>query len=242
MKTLAKRLCTAIFALILFNSCSSLYYPNQVNAPLLSKKGDLEVSAGKSVSVYQLGTRNGFEAQGAYAFTNHLAGIADISVGSTPASKSFYEYDYKHDYIGAGIGYYTRAGKHFRFSVFGGYGESRAEAKYMNWYYSQQRESKFKKIFVQPSFGFRSRVFDMNFSIRAARVFEERIDYRSEYIDTSFIVNSHQIQVAWTTIEPALTVQVGYDPVKIFAQACVSNVITLSAGLKIRFNTLKKEK
>jgi len=212
--------------LISFSSCTTMYYPNKVNMPLIAEKGDIEISLGHSEFDAQPGPRKGTELQSAYAFSKHFAGMANLSFGNTNEGASFYNYDQ----VEGAVGFYTRMGKHWRFNTFLGYGQLRSSGRTVD-YNAEERNAHFDKFFLQPGIAFASKYFDISLAIRGFSVKEEStksVDY-TDYNGLTTRQESTSVQEQMG-IEPAMTIQVGYDPIKFFMQGGFSTYDMMYTG------------
>lgn len=177
---------------MIINSCAPAYVPNVINAPLLTNKGEVQISLHAGTS--------GFDPQAAYAITNHLGVMANASfMNSTSDTTDNY---HKHGFMELGAGYFTNFGGRFKFETFAGYGAGKIEAYYENEQWDSFAKTDVSRYFIQPSLGITSKVVDFGISARFA------------------LVNMKQDIVSETAlmIEPAATLKVGWDHIKAVAK------------------------
>lgn len=152
---------------VVLASCSPVYVPNMRNAPLFTKAGEFQASANYGTA--------GLDVQGAVAVTNNIALMANYSYGSrnTDSIENDYDNDYrKHTLYEGGIGYYKNDEK-FCFEVFLGYGEGEGTSYGSYDIFSSDDAlvtGKFRRIFLQPSFGFNKKVVHIAFTPRISYV------------------------------------------------------------------------
>jgi hypothetical protein len=181
--------------LVLVYSCAPAYVPNRVNAPLLTNKGEIQISA-------SIGT-SGFDPQIAYAVTNSIglmanASVLDMSSDETSESDIYHS----HIFFEFGPGYYRNLNRGFKFETFTGIGFGRINGEYENSLWTSNVDVKSKRYFLQPSFGYTSKLLDIGVSARLVVV--------------SFDQNSEKN--TGVLVEPALTAKLGWDHIKIIGQ------------------------
>ena len=147
-----------IILLIVMTSCtSSLYTANTRNAPLFRDQGEAQLSGYVS--------SGGFEAQAAYALTDHIAAIGSYAYGTSKESTP----DYTHKNINGeiGLGLFDRS-RSFRYEVFAGYGFGQVTDADQYYFYGPNIElvatSPLQRFFLQPSIGTNNRDFNLIFT------------------------------------------------------------------------------
>ncbi len=190
-------------ALIILNSgCTSTYYPNTINTPDFSERGELVIGA--------YGGSSGFNPQIAYSVTDNIGVMANAAFlnDSDSETKDYHNYRF---YEG-GIGYYTTFLNYGRASVFSGYGHGSNEIytdmvydQINNVYYSETRIVDFSRFFIQPSFGVSKGFFETNFALRAAFISSTH----------SYVFSSKNYDVFF---EPVFTAKAGFDVIKFYLQ------------------------
>ena len=101
----------------IFTACAPVYVANNVNTPQFSEGGEIIVGG-------NYGT-NGAEIQLAAAVTDHIALMGNGSF----ASRSEDDEIHKHNFLEAGLGWFTSFRESGRFDLFAGYGGGNAEYK-----------------------------------------------------------------------------------------------------------------
>lgn len=212
--------------------CGPVYYvPNTQNVPVIKEKGQTNLSFGINSSE----STDGFEFQGAYGLTDKIA----LQLNADRVKSSEGTSNGSGHLIELGAGYYKNLSKHFVFETYGlvGFGSLKYEDNYES---PEEISAKFIRLGVQPSISFSSKYFIASLSARFAN-----LNYNSvsgNYIDVDYLKanNSHWL------IEPALTLQGGFEEVKLFLQLQLSENLTdphfiqdyslVSLGLKVNLN------
>jgi hypothetical protein len=155
-----------LFILLVLSSCStSLYTPNTRNAPLFREQGEAQLSG------YL--TSGGFEAQGAYALTDHIAVTGGYSFMNSKESAPI-SYTRKNSYGEIGLGLFDRT-RSFRYEVIAGYGFGQATtaAEYSFFGVNKVNETTGKMsqlIYIQPTIGTNNQNFNLLFTPRVSLV------------------------------------------------------------------------
>ncbi len=192
-------LIVALFGVLMIYSCAPAYIPNVVNAPLLSNKGEFQARLNGGVS--------GVDPQFSYAITDNIGMMINGSYNFRDDTDSYH----KHYFIESGLGYYGKLKEAGRFEVFGGYGYGDVKTdvfwqpgwiNYTNGYYH--------RIFIQPSIGAVTDVFEGSFSTRFVLV---NMHFRDGNGYDSPANNSFN-----TFVEPVFTTKIGYKYVKFVMQ------------------------
>jgi len=133
-------------------SCAPIYIPNQVNAPLLKEKGDMNAAASMGTS--------GYDIQLAASPKNNLGIMLNAS---------YYDSDTSHTHflLEAATGYYLTLSDRSVFEIYagGGYGYSDTESSGS---LGVHKFGHYSKVFLQPSIGFSADYFEGAFSLRSA--------------------------------------------------------------------------
>lgn len=140
---------------LIFTGCAPVYIPNTTNAPLFGQKGELMVAA--------FGGTNGYDAQFAYAPTDHFVLMANGSYQSKSADSNDLKNYHKHLFGEIGAGYYTKWGERARFECFGGYGFGQAETGYNYTFFTHNSglvKGLYERYFIQTDLGITS-TFDV---------------------------------------------------------------------------------
>lgn len=220
MKNTASLLAAAaILATLAASSCGpTLYIPNMINAPLLGEKGDFKAAVGGA----GMAPDASLELHGAYALTDKLAVMAN---GSLMGHRKRLEWGgFRQDLVEAGLGAYTafwpneNQFKLGRAEIFAGAGAAWAEDRGIfsmdnrGAGLSDYYRGNYQRLFLQPSFGIKTRVFDAAVSTRLAWVNFSDFRYASggEAVGKS--------RFGFATVEPVLTLGLGYKYAKVFLQ------------------------
>jgi hypothetical protein len=177
-----------------------------VNTPMLSNKGELQVSINSGIS--------GFDPQISYAITDHIGVMLNGSF-SDRTSDSTNDY-HKHQFVEIGTGFYKKIGELGRFESYGGFGLGNTEGDYSSTLWSSHANAQFFRIFIQPSIGLATPYFDGGLATR-------------------FVVVSMTQDPNKSTglfFEPVITLKLGYKYVKLVSQFGLS----LPATEEIAFN------
>lgn len=230
----------SILLLLAFSSCSPIYVPNYVNAPLFSNQG--EVQGGISTGI------NGTDAYVSGAVTDHIGVTFDYSFSNrkNPDGPQYH----KHRSAEGGVGYYKKMGLAGRFECYGGFGKGHSESNggYFLGTGGRKAEADFYKFYLQPAVGVATDVFDGAMVMRCAYVGL----YEAGYYDDSNVFNglSNQAIFFW---EPVLMMRLGYRYVKLTTQAGFSvplsenyyfehNPFIFSVGFQLNFGRKWDEK
>ncbi len=161
----------------------------------------------------------GLEMHSAYALTDHFGfqvngmiwGALDQTFGALA------------DF---GLGYFTPVGEHFVFETYAGYGIGRVQPTFYNLntpsggqYAIELEQFKYDRYFIQPAFGYTSKNLDFIFSTRL-----NLIDYYGNiplYVtpDTDYENLELKELDEFYTIDPAMTIRLGWRYFKFTAQA-----------------------
>lgn len=135
-------------AVLLLNSCSSIYMPGVPNTPMLTTKG--EFAAGVHVSL-----KGNLNVNSAYAFSDKLAAV--VNFGSL--NNEGQEKDIKHNYFEFGGGYFKTFGPDDNriLEFYAGMGTAHSLRKYRNFDHgtlvsTDLYDSDYTKMFVQANY------------------------------------------------------------------------------------------
>lgn len=195
MKLMPSRLSLAglaIAAIIILNSCASAYVPNTINSPMLSNKGEMQVSVNTGVS--------GFDPQFAYAITDHLGIMANASFDNRVSDTT--DNFHVHSFIELAPGYYTSFANVLRFEAYGGAGFGRTQGLYDAQIWVSNADARFLRLFVQPGIGLSTDFLDLSLVSRFC------------YVGLSQNGNFN----GGLFIEPALDLKLGYKYVKLISE------------------------
>ncbi len=222
MITLRRLIATT--GLLLFSACSPIYYaPNTHNVPLLQEKGEGMVSLSAPT-----GSGDGAELHGAYAIspnTGLMLNIASFNVQDDNSGNGG-----KGGLVELGVGYYRSLLERVVFETYGLLGGGDVENHFPstvggNPSTTGKIESKFTRYGFQSALGFKLDKVDIAFSARITHL---------NYSDISgSLVFSGEDQVQYLTerrnhwlAEPALTIRLGNEPLKLQIQMVRSYNLT----------------
>jgi hypothetical protein len=216
----AMRLTVCATMLCLLGSCATYYEPNAHNVPLFQHQGEARVTAGMNEGSAGLGHTDGTDFQGAYAITNHVgvmanvfcAGGTDDMTGDTGKGRL----------VEGGAGYYRPVTDHWVFETYAGAGLGLLTRSTG----FGQMSVNVRRAFLQPSFGFASRGFDAALSLRVCGLTYSGIPERSIDDEGAYMVQELREARSSMLAEPALTVRVGWESVKLQFQVGLSENLT----------------
>ena len=147
-----------LLLLIVLSSCtSSLYTANTRNAPLFRDQGEAQLSGYIS--------SGGFEAQAAYALTDHIAAIGSYAYGTSKEANP--DYTHKNGNGEVGLGLFDRS-RSFRYEAFVGYGFGQVTDAAQYYFFGLNNTvvttATMQRIFFQPSIGTNNRDFNLIFT------------------------------------------------------------------------------
>lgn len=199
MKTKKLSIILLASTIFLINSCSPVYVPNVINAPMLTNQKEIQAAI-------HFGT-SGFNPQFAYAITNHLGIMANGSfLDMTSDTSSTADFYHKHSFIEFGPGYYTSFGSRFKFGTYGGVGFGKINGEYENELWSSKADVNTTRLFLQPTIGVTSKILDLGIS--------------SRFVVVTF--NQDSEKDTGIMLEPAVTAKLGWDHIKIVGQLGLS--------------------
>jgi hypothetical protein len=166
-------LLTCIVAVFFLGSCATHYVPNVVNTPLFRESGEVSLAIHTGIS--------GVDPQFAVAITDNIglmmnASIANREYESTESSELFKFH--KHQFFEAAVGYFNAMDDYLVLEGYAGMGRGRTRAyddTWGIWGNEQSIDSKFTRIFLQPTIGVSHEFFEGSGSVRLAMVrFDDR--------------------------------------------------------------------
>ena len=204
------------------SSCTHYYYlPNSHNVPLLTQKNDVRFSLAKYTGSDGSTSATGIEIQGSYAVTNKIGVLASYMEAS---SRSGVEYG-GGQYGEVGGGYFvTDRSKHFVFEGFGVIGYGGAENRFSSY---ETGRVNFTKLSLQPILGYKSKYFDAAFSWRLSSLRYSSIGYEGTMTANGMSsIQDLQARPSLILSEPAITMRLGFDAMKIQLQTGWSNSVS----------------
>jgi hypothetical protein len=221
-KNLLLYLAAPILCFAIHSCTTTLYTSNAVNAPLLTKKGEVKLNATQS------------DMQVAVAAGNHFGVMAN---GYFQSHNGGDNYQHRGGLFEAGAGYYTSVKEHLVFEAYGGAGIGRVykqetvKSTDNNSEYLASFTANGAKMFVQPGIGLTTGIFDLALTQRLS--FVKYYRFSSQNYTTADLGNDYLENITKPTylfVEPALTARLGYKFIKLQAQYGV----TLNMGPNIR--------
>lgn len=183
--------------LAILSSCSPEYIPNMVNSPMFSNAGEFQATVAT-------GTSN-FDAQVAYAITDHIGIMANGSYGNEKNDTT--DYFQKHTFLEGGFGYYNKFGQNGRYEVYGGYGYGKVNGFFETLFADDAlTEAHYNRFFIQPGISLSTGIYDGGFSPRF--VFLQMNPKGSEFLTGKYNV----------LFEPVFTSKIGFKYVKFIFQ------------------------
>jgi hypothetical protein len=241
---------------LLTSGCGHSYYvPNLQNVPLFRQAGDnmFVISSGSGIDDHS----TMLDVQGAYALTNHFAVIGGyFSTNQEGNEDPVTDYN-KGSMFEVGAGIYQPLGKIGSFDFFGGYGNGRQ----FHWYDYNTYDYggidlsnssteigmaalRYNRFFARSSIGLTTKVIDLAFSARISNMRYYDVQYSIDNEGYEYNTLSHLSGMSCWWFEPAVTLRLGYSPVKLQLQVSLSEPLeenyptsaTLCANLGLVFS------
>ncbi len=214
---------------ILLCSCTHYYYVTNVqNIPLFKEKNEVHLSGSFSVGEES----ECLEVQAAYSLPYNI-GIMANYMNARGGSISNNDYG-KGNYFEGAIGYYKPFEKYGGvFEIYGGIGGSTQHHEYTSrhfdsWEYYKQYDGNcdlsFTKLFIQPSYGFTSDMFDIALSTRIYRLSFTNMVNNITVAQEAFEVSTLSDKGHYF-IEPAITFRGGWKFIKVQLQAAYTGYL-----------------
>ncbi|MBP6236010.1 MAG: hypothetical protein KA270_09295 [Saprospiraceae bacterium] len=207
--------------LILSLGCSPIYYsPNAQNVPLISAKGEknISVNAGSSNANNLFNSVSVLDLQGSYGITNRLA--IQLNAGFFNVSKNERGGGGNGKLFETAIGYYVPVNEHFLFETYAlfGFGNfnnivSGPASNTIN----ENISGSLMRYGIQPDFGYKSKDISVAVSTRLLKLnyfdISGNLTYEGENQVDYLTQNS-----SYLLFEPALTLRAGWQAFKIQLQ------------------------
>lgn len=201
------------FISIVFLGCSPEYYaPNSQNIPIMRSKGQTNLGLHYNEGEYI----KGFELQAAHAITNHMALQLNTdwvkNTTNLSTNENSDELKASGNMLEIGAGYFNDIARNFTFETYGlicfGNLKYRPTTSANNEYFS----AKFNRIGIQPSLSYSRKYFNTSLSSRIVHLKYNNINgySNSSYFDTNYLKENN----AYWLLEPALTIQAGFENFK----------------------------
>lgn len=185
-------------ALLLLSSCTTVYIPNEINAPAFNEPNQFKggISIGNSGTNLQLG----------YSFYKHLAAIGDISYLDRKSSEPRFQRTWS-----LGLGYFTRIKQSdsMFYEVFGGYSNGRTNSAYEEQFLTNgpgYENADYNRFYVTQNISVQQEFIDFIISVRLSYFSFTRYESHE-------IINPVMPQAIG--IEPALKIRMGGEFLKL---------------------------
>jgi hypothetical protein len=222
------KLVILILFAFLSSSCHILYLPNQINAPILSDKGDFSGNVSIGLSNFNLQT--------AYSPVQNMGLMLNYAGGKTSSFDNSSNTN-TYNFFELGLGYYLPLNTNLLFDFYGGFGLGEAYTYDDSFDAPTSVTGKYSRLFVQPSITISSsEAFNANFAVRPVLVFMNKTTGTNAPIPTTTLF-----------FEPVVTLKYGWKYIKIINQLGFSlpgtviiygyNPIILSVGLNFELSS-----
>lgn len=144
----------SLLALILIlTACAPVYFPNQLQTPLLKDKGEALVTASVGAG--------GYEAQAAYSPVKHLDLLMDVAFLDSEDRSNFQ--------LEGGLGGYTTINNLLQLEILGGGGAGYSRS-YTSGTFAEENEGLFSRFYIQPNIFLISKYADVGLATRTSVV------------------------------------------------------------------------
>jgi hypothetical protein len=247
-----------LFLSLILTGCTHYYYvPSVQNVPLLKEKKEFRASVS-----YSIGEESRCaEIQSAYAVTDKIGIMADFMTARGGEDAPDRDWG-KGIYLDGAAGYFKPVKEYGVFEIYGGMGWSRQDHNYMNYthstsanVYAGTSSLVFTKFFIQPSYGFTFKPFDIAVSSRINLLYFNTVENNilSEVDSWEYEQLNGVDDKTHLFFEPAITLRAGWEVIKIQLQAATASYLNnsehqfeeyhFSIGLSFdfasRYNTIK---
>jgi hypothetical protein len=219
----------------ILTSCSAVYIPNNLNAPLLKKRneGALSINTGT----------NGTNFQASFAPANHFGIMFNYAWMDMEGDEEDDESQRKSHFGELGIGYFS-GDENGVFEIYtgGGIGNISTATNYFPWDdKTVHSDSKYYRLFIQPNVGLRMHLLEVGFALRTS--FVNFINIKYENIDRNDISESAMF------LEPAFFLRFGSPIIQLQGQIGLSRKLNsteyfdydpffISLGLNLRIGSM----
>ena len=208
---------------ILLSNCSHYYYtPNSQTVPLFQEKGEAHISA----ATYGSKESDGFVINTTLALTDNIGVIGNYMYGDAEDDINWGRGNFSE----IGIGMFEPAGSNTVIECYNGFGIGNVKNHYSN---NLESKLSYYRYFIQPTFGYRSKIFEIAVSGRICFLSYNSVKYDMQLIedyrfeDIQYIIDHDN----FILFEPALTLRVGAERFKIQAQL-VRSITEINTELK----------
>ena len=189
---------TLLLLILIFSSCTTVYIPNEINAPAFNEPNQFKggIAIGNSGTNLQLG----------FSFYKHFAAIGDISYLDRKSSEPRFQRTWS-----LGLGYFTRISQSdsMFYEVFGGYGNGRTNSAYEDQFLTNgpgYENADYNRFYVTQNISFQQEFIDFIISVRLSYFSFTRYESR-EFINP--------VLPKAIGIEPAFKIRMGGEFLKI---------------------------
>jgi len=151
-------LSSLLLLILIFSSCTTVYIPNEINAPAFNEPNQFKggIAIGNSGTNLQLG----------FSFYKHFAAIGDISYLDRKSSEPRFQRTWS-----LGLGYFTRISQSdsMFYEVFGGYGNGRTNSAYEDQFLTNgpgYENADCNRFYVTQNISFQQEFIDFIISVR----------------------------------------------------------------------------
>ncbi len=217
------RLYLLLLLLCCMCSCNRYYYkPNGVNAPLLTKAGEVHLSASGTPDLAFTDVQASFSPTnhlgiiGNYSTFSYKAPIVDVAAGNVDAHAHLAE-------LGAGYYYVTPGKVKVVCDIYAGAGGGKMESDV---------DMSFFRSFIQPGVGIRTPYFECSINYRLSAIKYSNLNtngHDSGYLVQQNLIYDNNRRIDNTTYlfaEPAITFRGGYKFIKVQTQYVVANALS----------------
>lgn len=184
------------------------YVPNQQSVPLFREAGEANISGAIGGGEYS----TNIQLNAAYSLTGHFALQADMAAWSSFDGSSGQLYE-------LAPGYFAPFAENYVFEIYGGAGKGITDFPLFDlpYDYITERYLEYDRYFIQPGFGYSSRIIDLAYSMRLCFIdyygYIPRVALK-EYEGNNLTKQLYQ----FGTLDPAVTIRFGWRFIKIQTQ------------------------
>ncbi|HAX48641.1 MAG TPA: hypothetical protein DCX92_06615 [Bacteroidetes bacterium] len=189
---------TLLLLILIFSSCTTVYIPNEINAPAFNEPNQFKggIAIGNSGTNLQLG----------FSFYKHFAAIGDISYLDRKSSEPRFQRTWS-----LGLGYFTRISQSdsMFYEVFGGYGNGRTNSAYEDQFLTNgpgYENADYNRYYITQNISFQQEFIDFIISVRLSYFSFTR------YESHEFI---NPVMPQAIGVEPAIKIRIGGEFLKI---------------------------
>ncbi len=213
MKLFSLKISLGVLHLFIITSCTTVYVPNSLNTPLLSKKNEATFSINSGIT--------GTDLQSSFAFTDNLAVMLNYSFISQENEEAL-----KQKFGEFALGYFSESHDNNIAEIFlgFGYGEASSVGKivYQNYINDNiSAKSNFYRLFIQGDFGIKGKIIETGLSIRGSYLYFSNIKYSLPIFDADMSIDNF-------FVTPSFFFKIGGPLLKFQAQIAYSKILNTS--------------